>query len=387
MTGEELKNLINKGETSTVQFKNDVQNEKSIAHEMIAFANSKGGKIIIGVDDNKWEVTGLTSHDLRRLSNLLVNTANEHIKSPIFIETGTIDIDNKKVVVVTIPEGIDKPYKDKDGLIFLKNGANKRKVKSNEEISRLLQSSGNMYADEMEIQGTSIKDISESTFTQYFKKEFEQSFIDIGLTYGKALQAKRILKNDRVTLAGLLFFGTEPQSIKPSFTIKTVSYFGNKIEGDNYRSKPNDLKGTIPEIYKQAMNFLTSSLHHLQSGESFNSKGKLEISRIALEELLQNALAHRDYFKSAPIRLFIFDDRVELISPGKLPNNLTAEEIKFGNPVIRNSQIVSFATHTLLYSGLGSGIKRALANQPDIEFLNDIEGEQFIVIIPRPVMK
>ncbi|NUM43014.1 MAG: ATP-dependent DNA helicase RecG, partial [Leptospiraceae bacterium] len=145
-----------------------------------------------------------------------------------------------------------------------------------------------------------------------------------------------------------------------------------------------DFTGTIPVLFEKGMDFLKSNLMFIQSGESFNSPGKLEVSSIALEELLQNALVHRDYFKNSPIRLQIFENRIEIISPGKLPNSLTVEEIKFGNPVIRNNQIVSFSIHTLPFSGLGSGIKRALSQQPNIELINDIEGEQFRVIIPRP---
>ena len=135
------------------------------------------------------------------------------------------------------------------------------------------------------------------------------------------------------------------------------------------------------------MKFLKSSLLYLQVGQNFNSIGKLEVSEIALIELVQNALVHRDYFKNSPIRLLIFDNRIEIISPGKLPNSLTVEDIKFGNPVIRNNQLVAFSTHTLPFSGLGSGVKRALAEQPKIELINDTEGEQFIVIIPRPEKK
>ena len=94
-------------------------------------------------------------------------------------------------------------------------------------------------------------------------------------------------------------------------------------------------------------------------------------------------MVHRDYFKNAPTRLFILDDRIEIISPGALPNSLTVEDIKYGNPVIRNNQIVAFSTRVLPFSGLGSGIRRAYAAQPDIELINDAAGEQFIVKIPR----
>ncbi len=294
------------------------------------------------------------------------------------------DNEIKNVLVVHINEGINKPYKTAQGEIYIKQGSNKRLLTDNAEIMRLYQNSGNLSADEMEVYETSILDLDELKFSHYFKKEFEQTFAEMGLTYEQALKAKRVIRNTKVTLAGLLFFGNNPQTIKPAFTIKAVSYYGNEIEGNNYRSKPGDMTGTIPELYEKAMNFLLSNLHHLQNGDNFNTPGKLEISKIALGELLQNALVHRDYFKNSPIRLLIFDNRVEIISPGKLPNSLTVEDIRYGNPVIRNNQILAFSLRLLPISGLGSGIKRALAAQPDIEFINQEQGEQFIVKIPRP---
>ncbi len=126
-----------------------------------------------------------------------------------------------------------------------------------------------------------------------------------------------------------------------------------------------------------------SNLKHIQKSEDFNTRGVLEISEIALKELLINALVHRDYFKNAPIRLMIFDNRIEIISPGKLPNSLTVEAIKYGNPVVRNNRILAYSLQILSFSGFGTGIIRALSNQPDIEFINDTEGEQFIIKIPR----
>jgi predicted HTH transcriptional regulator len=187
-------------------------------------------------------------------------------------------------------------------------------------------------------------------------------------------------------LAGLLFFGKEPQNYKPAFCIKAVSFWGNSIGGNSYRDS-RDIIGTIPDMFDEGIRFFEINLKHTQQGQNFNSKGILEISKTALEELLQNALMHRDYFKNSPIRLLIFDNRVEIISPGKLPNTLTVEEIKYGNPVIRNNQIVSYGVHVLPYKGFGSGIRRAIESQPDIEFINDVDGEQFIVIIPRPETK
>jgi predicted HTH transcriptional regulator len=386
----ELLDIISTGETSKVQFKEKLPHIESMSREMVAMSNSLGGIILLGLKDVTGEVTGLSSAEIEEYDRVIAQIA-DNIKPPVYIATEVIKIqDNptgKNVLVVHLNEGINKPYKTAQGEIYVKQGSNKRLLTDNAEIMRLFQNSGNLLADEMEVYGTSIDDIDERKFSEYFKKEFDKTIQEKGLTFEQALRAKRVIKNGRLTLAGLLFFGKDPQSIKPAFTIKAVSYFGNDIAGNQYRSKPRDLTGTIPELFDKTMSFMAANLDYIQTGNSFNTQGKLEVSRIALEELLQNALVHRDYFKNAPVRLLIFDNRIEMISPGKLPNSLTVEDIKFGNPVIRNNQIVAFSIHTLPFSGLGSGVKRSLEEEPNIELINDMEGEQFIVKIPRPLKK
>jgi predicted HTH transcriptional regulator len=388
MTPIELLDIISAGETSKVQFKREFDNQDKIASEIIAFSNSKGGMLVFGIEDKTGNVIGLDYQELQRTGNRLATIANDFVKPPVYITTEVVSINTtagkKSVLVVYVDEGLSKPYKDNNSAIWIKQSADKRRVTDNAEILRLFQQSGNLSADEMGVYGTGIDDIDERLFSEYFKIEFKQSYEEKGLTYEKALKAKRVLRDDRISLAGLLYFGKEPQNIKPAFTVKAVSFFGNDIAGTQYRGKPEDLKGTIPELFKQGMRFLEGSLLHVQREQGFNSIGVLEISPIVLEEILQNALMHRDYLKNAPVRVFVFDNRVEIISPGKLPNSLTVEDVKYGNPVIRNNQIVAFGIHTLPFSGLGSGLRRSLAIQPDIELINDVEGEQFIVKIPRP---
>jgi predicted HTH transcriptional regulator len=388
MNAIELLDIINDKETSTVQFKREITHNDAMAAEIVAMANSLGGMILLGVADKTGEIVGVDLNS--KINERLANIATHNVKPPIYIQTEMVTIEKEapvKILVVHIPHNPKQIYKDNYGAIWVKQGSDKRRVTDDFEILRLYQKSGNLLADEMEVYDTSIDDVNKWRFDEYFKKEFGQTYEEKGLTYEEALKAKRVLRNAQLTLAGLLFFGKDPQSIKPAFTIKAVSYFGNSIESNDYRSKPVDLKGSIPELFDGAIKFLKLSLHYLQAGQGFNSIGKLEVSEIALIELVQNALVHRDYFKNSPIRLLIFDNRIEIISPGKLPNSLTVEDIKFGNPVIRNNQLVAFSTHTLPFSGLGSGIKRALAEQPNIELINDTEGEQFKVIIPRPEKK
>ena len=384
MTAQEILDLIQGGETSRVQFKERLPHNDSFAQEVIAFSNSKGGIIIIGVNDKTGELNGLTFSEIQKMNQQIVNIASQKVYPPVHLEIETFLINDNRIVLVSIDEGLSKPYKDSNGTIFLKNGADKRKVTSNEEIARLLGSKG-LLADETEVYGSSIKDLDTRLFSDFFKKEFGISIEEKGLSLEEALTAKKVIRNGHLTLAGLLFFGWEPQTFHPPFTIKAAMIAGNDIAGNNYRSKPEDLKGNIPELFKHAMLYVKSCIKYLQNGQGFNSTGVPEVSIIALEEILQNALIHRDYFKNAPVRLLVFDDRIEIISPGRLPNSLTVNDIKYGNPVIRNNQIAFFGSRTLPYSGLGSGLPRAIASQPDLELINDIDGDQFIVRFPRKI--
>jgi len=120
-----------------------------------------------------------------------------------------------------------------------------------------------------------------------------------------------------------------------------------------------------------------------QGEQGFNSLGQAEIPRIVWEELIANALIHRDYFVGAPVRVLVFANRVEILSPGHLPNNLTIENIKAGNSNIRNPVLASFATKLLPYRGLGSGLLRAFRAWPNIELIDDREGNLFKAIVFR----
>jgi predicted HTH transcriptional regulator len=383
MNGEELSGIIQGGESSKVQFKERLPHPDNLAHELIAFSNSRGGLILFGINDKTGELNGLSFQEIQELNRQIVNVASQKVFPPVIVTTETVSLNENNIVVLTVEEGLSKPYKDANGTIYIKNGSDKRKVLSNEEIARLL-GSRHFLADETEVFDSTIYDVDEWLFSEYFTREFGQTYGEKGLSLEEALTAKRVLRNGHVTLAGLLFFARTPQQFRPLFTIKAVTFIGNDIGGCNYRSKPEDLAGTIPEIYKQGMQYLKSSIRYPQNGQGFNSPGVPEVSLVALEEILQNALIHRDYFRNAPVRLLIFDNRIEIISPGNLPNSLTVEVVKYGNPVTRNHQIAYFASRTMPYTGLGSGLRRAFQNQANLELVNDIAGEQFIARIPRP---
>ena len=382
----ELLTVIGQGETSKVQFKQLLDSMDGIAAEMVAMANSKGGIIIFGIADKTGAIVGLDYKQLQDTGNKLATIATDFIKPSIFITTEVVQITDegkdKNVLVVNINEGVSKPYKDKQGRIWIKQGGDKRIVTDNNEQIRLFQYSGMLYLDEMIVPNTSINDIDESKIKDYLSIISDEIDVPDEQLYKNI----NLLKNNELTLGGLLFFSSNPQRDRPVFCVKAVSFFGNDIEGVDYRDS-EDIVGTIPEMFNKCMSFFKRNLLHTQQGQNFNSEGKLEISEIALEELLQNALTHRDYSKNAPIRILIFDNRIEIISPGSLPNSLTIENIKLGNAVVRNPLIVSFASKIMKYRGIGSGVRRSIKEEPGIELINDTEGEQFTVRIPRSTYK
>jgi ATP-dependent DNA helicase RecG len=382
MDALELIKVIKNGEDSKHQFKETVKEAGKLADEMVAFANSLGGKIIIGVD-NQGEIKGLSRPGIDKINRHIANATTNSIRPAINVITENIDLEGKIAIVVHVKEGINKPYCNNDGVYWVKSGSDKQKVTAPEELQRLFQGSGKIYADESIIEGTSKDDINLDKLNDYFRKVYKRDFKEIEHSLDTLLEKLHLAENGKLNLAGLMLFGKHPSRFRPAFIIKAISFFGNDTADRQYRDS-GDIEGVLTRQYDDAMAFMLRNLKKTQQGQPFNSLGILEVSQVALEEVLQNAIIHRDYFKNAPIRIFIFDNRIEIISPGKLPNSLTVENIKFGNSAMRNALIASFATKMMPYRGLGLGILNALKEQPDIEFYNDIDGEQFKVVIPRP---
>lgn len=182
----------------------------------------------------------------------------------------------------------------------------------------------------------------------------------------------------------MLLFGKNPQSFKPPDTTHCIAIKGNDISSNSYRNKKEPFEGSIKEVYEKTLSFIVQNLREIQEGNDFNSFGKLEIPIETIIELLVNALVHRDYFINSSIKVFVFDNRIEIISPGKLPNTLTIENIKSGTSIIRNPILYSNVPYLLPFQGVGSGIRRAFNKYPDLELINGTDRELFISIIKRP---
>lgn len=382
-TEQNLRTQVALGEDSTHQFKVDIRNAESLAAEMAAFANTEGGTIYLGVADDG-SMPGLSAADVARLNQLISNAASQLVRSPLTVFTENVLLENGNLVIVlTVPKGLDKPYFDKNGVIWLKAGSDKRRVNSKEELRRLFQISSQFHADELPTKA-GIDKLDKLRFRDFLQKHYTHEYPENPEAMLRLLQNMNLATDTGVlNLAGALMFTEQPEWIVPQFVVKAIRYPGNKIHSTDYVDT-EDFSGPLRTIFENSHAFIMRNLHKVQAGQGVNAPGIAEISPVVFEELLVNALIHRDYLVSAAIRIFIFDNRIEIISPGHLPNNLTVEKIKAGNSNIRNPILVSYAAKGLLpYHGLGSGINRALENWPHIEFIDDRDGCLFKSIVHR----
>ena len=142
MTAEELREIIACGETSKVQFKLMFSTPKQVAEEMVAFANSKGGMIVFGVEDRTGRIVGLSYAEIQKLSNEVSTAANDQVRPVIYLETEVVLVEGKRLLIAYIHEGSNKPYKTLGGNIWVKQGSDKRRIVENNEILSLFQASG-----------------------------------------------------------------------------------------------------------------------------------------------------------------------------------------------------------------------------------------------------
>jgi ATP-dependent DNA helicase RecG len=377
----ELMKILAQGEDSQHQFKKNMTNAESLAAEMVAFSNGNGGKILVGVDDDG-SITGLTKEDIQRLNQLISNVASQNVRPAINPTTQNILTDSGLILVIDVPAGINKPYQDSSGVFWVKNGADKRKATSREEIQRLFQSSSLVHADETPVTGMTIADLDMDYFQDFFLRRYGHSLDSQEVPLAQIVQNMNLGRDGILNVAGALLFGLNPSARLPMFIVKAGCFPGNSLAVENYIDS-RDIKGRIADIFQQTISFILANIRQIQGNQTVNSIGMPEIPRISLEEIVVNALVHRDFFISASIRVFVFSDRVEVISPGHLPNNLTVENIKAGNSNTRNPVLASFANQILPYRGYGSGILRALQAYPDIDFIDDRDGNTFKVIFKR----
>ena len=325
----------------------------------------------------------------------------------ILINVDTVEVEDGNLVIATVKEGLNKPYHDNKGIVWVKNGADKRKVFDNAELAEMMTDCGSFAPDEAGVRDATVNDLDATTIKQFLGNRFDRVLEKKGLTgdafneasldmicsaIAKGHDCEKILRNLRfirpdgtLTVAAMLLFGKYTQRWLPMMTAKCICFAGNSVGSKVFRDKVNDvdMEGNLLHQYDTIMDFFTRNLHNVQVGEEFNSMGKLEIPYTSLVEFTVNSLVHRSLNMKAPVRIFIFDNRVEIHSPGALPNGLTIEDIKAGTSMPRNMFLFNNAIYLLPYTGVGSGITRALDEDINVTFTNNDKAQEFVITVWR----
>jgi ATP-dependent DNA helicase RecG len=245
-----------------------------------------------------------------------------------------------------------------------------------------------LFADEIE---------TDADLSQFDRKHFEwfceQYYQDpeerFEIDNERLLKNLKLMGDKTLTLGGLLLFGKSPQNIYPYFSVRATYFEGEDKSVEVFRDK-EEIGGKLIDQFKSAVAFVRRNLHRIQKSNDFNAPGELEIPAVAFYEAISNAIIHRDYFFNAPIFVNLFLDRLEIESPGPLPNTLSEENIRLGVHIERNPTILSMLARDreFKYSGRGSGIPRILRScrQADVgvEFINDRQLQCFKVVFSRP---
>ncbi len=356
MNQSDLLKIISQGESEIVEFKQELAETKSanrdIACEIAAFANSQGGSLIIGVRDDG-HIIGVQSS--AQLEERLMNIASDLIYPPVDLRFEVIEVDGVKVIVIEVPQGYAKPYSPR----YIRRGTTKRQA-TREEERRLFQEGGLFAFDQSPIHGTSIAELNTEQLDRYFQRTTGKRVEEFEIDRVRLFVNKGLLTEDMaVTVAGILLFGNEPQRFLPQSAIKLVRFKGNDPGCDFIDRK--EAIGTLTDGIEQAIGFIQ---RHTNQGATISGLKRMDVPEYLPEvvrEGIVNAVVHRDYsIRTAYISVFIFDDRLEIRSPGGLPNAASLELLPFGDHHPRNPLLFLLIEALGYGERVGTGIPRMI---------------------------
>ena len=356
----ELYDLIAGGEDSFIEFKRNVTQRTDFADEMIALANTEGGQILVGVDDDA-SIPGVA--DERQVEESIVNIARNNCKPALDITIDRVEADRQIVLVVTVPRRAGPPYEDNSGRCYIRVGSSKR-LATPEERARLLQAAGLLHFDETPVSRTGLNDMDIDAFGAYYQHIFNQPLSKAEVPLSRMLKNMRFLvydlnNDERLSVASLLLFGKRPLDFMYHARISAVRWAGNEAGEDIIDRQ--EIGGRLPQQIKQAEAFCRRNTRLSTHIEAARHEDTYQYPRPVLREAIINAVAHRDYsLAGAQTLLYIFDNRLEIRSPGSLPNSVTLDNIRTHYSKPRNELIARVLFNLGYVNTLGSGIPRMI---------------------------
>ena len=376
MNKADLIELIRNGENSGVEFKRDDIRPERLAMEMVALLNHRGGYILLGVEDNG-SVSGLL-RDPREAEEWVMLSARDHVQPALIPYWETLEWQPGVIVgVVSLAANSpDKPYKVKRGpnwVTQVRVGSTTRNA-SREEEQRLYQESGWLHFGLKPVPGTSVNDLDHRRIYDYFTRVLagEMPPVDDSSPWGNLLcnlDLARVSMGHIVpTVDGMLLFGQNPGRFVPQSGIRAICFPGTKP--DYAVRADQEIKGPLvplgshagstiePGIVDRGWDFIRRNTTPLAWLEGAQKHESWEYPEDVIRELLVNALVHRDYsIPGTDILLSLFSDRLEIQSPGGLPNTVTIDKMKLGMRYARNQNLVNVMRDFGYVDARGMGIR------------------------------
>ena len=321
----ELTERISLGEDATIEFKRELPHRNSLADEIAAFANARGGVILIGVSDDS-TIVGVDRQELDRAEKTVVEICQDSIDPIVLIFTEKLRIDSKNLLKIEVPRSLFV-HKTSNGYL-IRQGSSKREMPT-EQLARLFQSRSQariIAFDEQFVPNTN---------RDTLRRDLYQRFITEGATEDEIedLLLKRHLlvkegTRERVSVAAILMCHEKPDDYLYNSFIQAVFYRGKEKDA-NYQIDAKDFRGPLDQQILQTMKFV-ERYNAVAARKDIGRIDFPEYSMRAVFEAVVNAVVHRDYSKTgSKIRLFMFADRLELYSPGALPNTVTVDNLRY----------------------------------------------------------
>jgi len=355
------------GESVNIEYKQSVP-DKSIRYmnTVVAFANGSGGKLVFGIQDKTLKVVGFPKDNIFQIVDDITNAIYDSCEPKITPIVGIQDIDGESVIVVEILPGMQRPYFVKSlgidkGTFVRVSGTTRRTERY--MLQELILKGTNRSFDQQE---TNII-VSEHEISNFCDKIYEHT-LEISQNFRANASIQKISKNQLIswkllidrkgcyhaTNGYLLLEGEEEETFPEAF-IQCAVFKGNVRDVFITRK---EFKGPLYQQIQDAYNFV---LQHINIGSEIDGlfrKDTYELPISVIREVIANAVCHRSYLSPGKIQVALFDDRLEVTSPGMLDNDITIEKMKSGLSKIRNKSIAAVFAYMNIIEGWGSGIPR-----------------------------
>ena len=379
MNKTELLELIANRENSRVEFKRDDIHHESLAKEMSALLNFEGGTILLGVEDDR-RITGLRK-SREKVEEWVMEIARKNLQPEINPVWSTVTMPDDKVVgVVELPvDSPGKPHKAKQGaawVTFIRVGSTSRTA-TREEEARLYQAAQLVRYDTKAVLGTSLNDLDMDRIENYYRDVLKRSVPAQADVDGW----RRLLLNVDLLVAvrddicasvsGLLLFGDNPNRRLPQAGVTAAAF--PSLEKEYNATDEERIRGPLTSrvsrrgkalekgVIDRTVDFVTRNMGSVAWLESGRRRRKRAFPTDAVREAVVNAVAHRDYAREmTDIEVSLYSDRLEIISPGCLPNGVTVEKMRDGLRVARNEMLKEILRDYGYIEHYGMGVRKRI---------------------------